>query len=391
MFTLPEREFLRLALSATPDFSAMTQIARTALSYGELRQLAGLHQLDGVVAWRLLDERMDGVAPNIVREDCQRYLDHLDGANADYWQQVGYVCNQLREADLRFVVVSGPVQYLPLGMPHFPRRWNDIDICLEARPEDFSRVAKLLGDAAATQVEPLYWAMTLQSGLNVEITAGHADESDQRGFYPLLKAPQEVEWQGLTMPIPDGASWVACLACRSWLSVAQLCAPLPLWALARLAAWEPLTTAAAVGDMLAGYAIPEWPPWPGVQGHTSAHRSLWFLEMADSIYGTTFGAQARAQWGLVGVPPVIAPETVHSWDEERAKAAGNPEVLLARQWVYRQAKWAERSPEEMLFAMPKGFAARVDAGFWTDVRADAVTACFLDGRATTYMEDVADA
>ena len=52
-FSAPEREFLRLSAMVEPNWDAMRRIATTALDYGALRHTALLHQLDGVIAWRL--------------------------------------------------------------------------------------------------------------------------------------------------------------------------------------------------------------------------------------------------------------------------------------------------------------------------------------------------
>jgi hypothetical protein len=134
MFATPEREFLRLALSSTPDFSAMTAIAKTALDYGKLRQLAGLHQADGLIAWRLIAPELDGTVPNIVRDSCQRHLDHLDG-QAGKLTALGALSERLTGQGVRHAIMGGPMQYAPLGIGHWPRTWHHFHIYVEAPDE----------------------------------------------------------------------------------------------------------------------------------------------------------------------------------------------------------------------------------------------------------------
>jgi len=396
VFSTPEREWLRLAAMLNPPWPAMVQIARTALDYGALRRLAPLHQLDGVVAWRLCDERMDGVAPNIVREDCQRYLDHLDGANASWWVQVGQFCDALENRRIEYVVHGGPVQYAPLSIEHFPRSWDAIDIEVRVDSEDeIDAIAEATGSRRHRWF-PAWSTLTMPGGLEIGLGCELDPLTNDvgRSAYTIWdEPPLFVEILGRQMPIPSLPVHVLRMAgYHTWNNVVSEARRLPLWALARLAAWtqhEAWSWDAfsellkqvneAHGDLAPRNA---WADRDLHRRDSHAWRALWLLGIADRVYGLLGG---RSLASLVSPLDVVEPVPITIG--ERFDQPG-------KQFSTRACQWHWPGDEAMLFdyQLVEGYNERIQAGIWSDAGREPMKHYLAaDGARRYELEEVRDA
>ena len=372
IFSTPEREFLRLSAMSSPDWPAMITIARTALHYGELRRLALLHQLDGVVAWRLLDERMDGIAPNIVRDDCQRYMDWVDGFNRAYWSDVGAFVAAANKLGIRYAMRGGPAQYAPLGIIHWPRSWTGIDVDMDITKE--SDIAALVQDLKATSksYEPRNWDLVLPSGMRLDITAYPLDESllfEGITWTPWDMPLVPITVLGLNSYVPDPAIYVPQLAVGTWVAVAKLSAPLSLWAISRLAAWmdHPAFDMTALDKLLSTNIAAKRGMLRGSRP-CPADSILWLLAIAHRVYGTplpevtgvepdvyTMQADGYAGDGLTGYELVI------------------DQAVLSRMTSYyylvRHFRWNWPGDEQMIFdhRLDQPIEGRIASGVWQEV------------------------
>ena len=293
IFSTPEREFLRLSAMSSPDWPAMITIARTALHYGELRRLALLHQLDGVVAWRLLDDRMDGVAPNIVRDDCQRQLDNLAWANGKWWAEAVDFCERLDAAGISYTMRGGPAQYACLGIPAWPRSWSDIDLFVPITSE--AAVQKIAADMGGTYTRwfAAWWSVSLPSELRFDCEVCPNEEVS----WDMFAGARDVSVLGATQHIPSAEAWVAHWAWNTWKTVSRHATPLPLWALARIKgvidnasgwSWENfgallranIATIVAHADMPAS-----WRAEDVHERNVPAYYILQLLSIVDRVYG----------------------------------------------------------------------------------------------------------
>ena len=303
-FSTPEREWLRQAARVEPDWPAMTRIARTALDYGQLRHMALLHQLDGVVAWRLLDERMDGVVPNIVRDDCRQYLDWLNGVPRQHFADcLRPALAALDGAGITWVSTSGPIQYAPLGMfaTAWPREWNDFDVLVpSAQYLEACRVLESVdgyhfAGKHGGDCEPIYRA---DGGFEITLMGvpddAHDPNAETRPFYdsPGLYAdrlPIAVDDLTFWAPRPEWA--VAVMAFRTFVGYGNQAQPLPLWGLARLRNWREFA-AEWVEDELAtairNAAQVHYDLTPTYPSLNWGRHILWTLEMASRVYGVPF-------------------------------------------------------------------------------------------------------
>jgi len=367
VFRVPEREFLRLCAMIDPDWASMRQIARTALDYGVLRRTALLHQLDGVVAWRLLDDRMDGIAPNIVRDDCQRYVDHLAGYNRPRWEEFARFEAAVERAGLPHVVKGGPAQYAPLGISGWPRSWADFDMYGTA--DSIAPILSIAIEAGAesTQFEQYEWLLRLPGGacIDLEVDLIERDES----AFGMVEKSQVCSILGCDIRIPAPEANVALMGYATWSALTISAARLPLWGLARLAAWTttPNFQRSVLSKMLCqsieGYrGDPDWPEsWrqQGVpQRNADGYYSLQTLLMADRAYGLNIGDLGD----LVSPHPVGDPLILTAGPctlQDRVSEQPLPNRLYT---------WArELADEELLFDMVEGIDARVAAGIWVEV------------------------
>jgi hypothetical protein len=285
VFNVPEREFLRLALAARPDFSAMTRLARTALHYGKLRQLAGLHQADGLVAWRLLDERMDGVAPNIVRDSCQRHLDYLNGAGfrerwADSARRIG---DALKERSIPHYYSGSPSYYGAWGMD--PSCWPRAATggCFTALSSDASALADILAPLGTTEV--LSWCVTAvrPDGQRLWINLAPVSPTDCGDVTVSASWFEHVRLRevcGVELPLLPEEAALILRGSDVTYDVANLC-PLSLGSLAHIACLCYQVETWALVDMLLREQQAT-----GRDGLTSALRHIvWAFTLAQKVYG----------------------------------------------------------------------------------------------------------
>lgn len=350
-FATPEREFLRLAALANPDWTALRHIARTALDYGALRDLALLHQLDGVIAWRLKSPELDGTVPNIVRDDCAGYLAWLHQANQPYCAAVVEVLTRLTEAGVEFAVLGGPWQYAPLGITdEWCREWQDIDIHVHADDPTVFAQARAAVSAHWRQQWEYWWACDYAPGVRIEM--GEHDPTSTTALLDICADTEPRVFAGVAAPVPTAPGRLAMTAIKLWQTAIVAQGRLSLWQLARIAN-EPDWTACyrAIYD---AWQSPKdcsrYHSDPGVAQKLYGERPLhayWALEVARRVYG--------------GDRPIDAlPEpTFYSMVDTRVGDA----------WPERDGdslirfECADSGAEAMLFDRgPIGFSARREAG-----------------------------
>lgn len=107
-FSTNEREFLRIAALPSPDWAELGRLGKEAMHWGGLRTLALQHQLDGVVEWRCVDERLDGIVPEIVRQSCAQRIAELDAWNQPWLNMTQDFIAFVESMDIRYLVTGGP-------------------------------------------------------------------------------------------------------------------------------------------------------------------------------------------------------------------------------------------------------------------------------------------
>lgn len=355
IFSSPEREVLRQCAALKPDWSAMRAIARTALDYGKLRRLALLHQLDGVVAWRLRAPELDGTVPNIVRDDCQRYLDYLRGAQDPLWDSFDTYCGALKAEGIQFAVTSGPVQYAPLGPPVWPREWSNVRIDINARgEEDIVRVADVADAVECYEHFPAWHSVTLKSGLVVDITDERLPPHNLAFSYDW-NALRSTEIVGREWPTLHPKDYVAYLAYDNWKAYSIQATRLSLWGLARLVAWASYPEwTEGFRDVLNAYddtPAVAFADHPGQQTgrFLNAPRIAWALRLAARVY----------DFALPDYLPTVQPLVVSQGHQDRGRK--EPEIV---RWLY-ECSWP--GDEAFLFdhALTEGAASREQAGIWS--------------------------
>ena len=343
VFSTPEREFLRLCAMAKPDWPAMIAIARTALSYGELRGLAGLHQLDGVVAWRLLDERMDGVAPNIVRQDCQRYLDHLDG-QAGKLTALGALSERLTEQGVRYAIMGGPMQYAPLGIEHWPRTWHHFHIYADADSELALEEIAAGIDAHAVRVDADWWRCAT-AGIEIELWAVLPGELSMPWLDGDFETVATENVLGINLPRLSATRLFLHLARETYGAVFEEATRLPLWGLARLSAWSDMPDFSwndALGLLEKLDALPS-----RIGGPSPGRMIRWTLAAAARVCGLAYDGPADTAFSFASIG--------------RLQTAGR------RQHTYSVYEWAAYPGDEaFIFDQQRtdDLAARLTSGIW---------------------------
>jgi len=322
VFQRDEQEFLRICAMAAPDWAALRGMATGQFNWDYLRTTALAHQLGGVVPWRLLDERMDGVAPNIVRDDCQQYLDYLDGAGAIWRAKAQVALAPLVAAGIPYVDVGSRPCYALLGMDHWPREWDDIDVYIPSARWYDAQAA--LGPATPGVGSYFIFERENPDDLKMEILS-RPPEFDRfpeglSGWHRLFENARTYTLCGGASPVPEPELWLWVLARRTYDSISCMGAPLPLWALARLAnvtalpgfSWEKLlahmqdwhTRHIALRKVLEAMAKDEIPyhcQGDLFEASAPARMPLTVLAWTEEAYPGTvpesFFEQARAEFG----------------------------------------------------------------------------------------------
>ena len=142
IFSTNEREFLRLATMSNPDWGELRRLGVESMSWGRLRHMAMLHQLDGLIAWRCIDPEVDGIVPEIFRQDCMKYLTYLEETNSVWVQSTRLFIDLLTKMDIRYMVTGAPAIYPSYGTTCWPRVFNHLDVLIH--PDDVKKATELM-------------------------------------------------------------------------------------------------------------------------------------------------------------------------------------------------------------------------------------------------------
>jgi hypothetical protein len=278
-FTIPEREFLRQVAMVEPSWDAMKKIAMTACDWGELQRTAMLHQLGGVLAWRLQDERLVPAVPDIVRERGVTHLRRAKRQSAPLLADLLALLAIVQEQGWPYAIHGGASQYLPLAIPHIPRVWGDIDIEIDCSAEELRNLI----DSLSLRVMPSWPGLDL-----VECRFPSGTWLDfQRNRWPgwsFRDDVREVTVEGMKFKIPAPEHLVYGAAWQTGQQVLRKACRLPLWGLARLKAWteEPTFSWDTFERLLA--TGPDIDPYDE-HGNPPSVKAVWTLDIADEVYG----------------------------------------------------------------------------------------------------------
>jgi hypothetical protein len=204
----------------------------------------------------------------------------------------------LEAAGVVWVTNSGPVQYLPLGIPFWPRTWDDFDVFVPAEHHHQARRALeaagfVFAGLVCETLNPVYRLADGSGGL--EIIGLPPEHPDLPGwawhhraeFYQdrLLR-----EVRGLPMWTPRAEWMVALMAYRTYVSYCRQATPLPLWGLARLWAWRQWIgsdwdEAEFVRAIRLALEV-DWPKTRHLPNVTWGRGILFSLEIASRLYGS---------------------------------------------------------------------------------------------------------
>jgi hypothetical protein len=356
-FATNEREFLRIAAMAKPDWGELARLCRTAMDYGLLRRTALLHQLDGVVAWRLLDARLDGIVPNIVRDDCQQYLDWCNGWGSRYWDAISPIIEQLDDADITYVFHGGPAIYAVLGIPNWPRCWLDIDLCIRSSAD--KETTDFLADLGIDAIHkgPQWHRVGLLEGYHCDIYGCLRVGTTENYFvdWDIYAGRQKTDFLGHSWWVSTPLSQLLLEAISAHGEVHWKAFRLPLWSLAFIAnvlheqecCWEGLAKLIN-DDLVASSSIAL--AWED----TGANWVLWVLDVMARVYDTKLPD---------AITKLMAEQTarLNIWrpgDESKGFSAHSPDT--------RRVKWRWPGDESFLFdhQLSEGAEARIKTGLW---------------------------
>lgn len=369
-FSTREREFLRLAALADPDWATMQVLLSAGLDYESLKRDALAHQLDGVVAWRLLDERVAELVPASAREDCQRRLDWLAEYNRIYWEEVQGFCAMLKERDIEHAVQGGPAQYAPLGIDVWPRTWGDADIAVRISTEaEMQAIADASGAVKVTRWSSDAWLLHFPGGTRIDL-------ENTLPWFDGVKTTWK-EWQspsinvsvfGVEIMIRELAQYVLYMASSTRRSMIHAAARLPLWGLARLANWiarpdwswkefgRLLNDEIVACDQVESEARHLWRPTELAEVSHVAGWALCSLEIADRVYGI--------------LPNDVTLDSLvpaRRWRASILDVVGGPIPEYAEEYVCQFCEWVQYPGDEAFlfdYAEVEGLEARLKAGLW---------------------------
>jgi len=382
IFSTNEREFLRLAGLADPDWPELRRMGIEAMDWGYMRRMASGHQLGGVVAWRCVDERLDGICPEIVRENCRGYLSWLDFKGRQYVEQAKAAVAPLVTAGIPYIDVGSAPCYALLGMDHWPRTWQDMDAYIPTS-RWYEAQAALKAEEFSARAPYLITARDTDSFALEVLTRSPEWEKIEdafRGWQKLFADVRTYTICGMTSPVPSPELWLWLLAECTYGTICWLGGALPVWALARLANIAGLPDFS--WDTLLG-RMREWQP------HRDEERRI-LAGIPDRPYhrrGELFeaGSITRILLTVLGWAETVYPGTVPATFLKEAQAEFGSG--LAAIYVYRandarygpnirkhseagETAWFtwDRPPtmEEWLFDNYgiQGYEARVAAGWW---------------------------
>ena len=144
----PEREFLRLAALGDPDWATMQVLLSRNFDLQQMIATAGLHQLDGVVAWRLLDERVIGHVPQSIRDYCQDHLGWLNKQRGTWMGLAKQLVEVIAGFDQPWYYWGFPTSYGLYGID--PEQWPRVATGTEfyvwgVTPDELAQALKGIG------------------------------------------------------------------------------------------------------------------------------------------------------------------------------------------------------------------------------------------------------
>jgi hypothetical protein len=262
--------------------------------------------LDGVLAWRLLDPQMDGIVPDDVRQKCRGDLEWLNANGRDPWlRNAAVIVEKMNALGVPWAMIGGPGQYAPLNMPAdcWPRTWDDFDIHVDvSEAASISAVVAALGEEAlpldptGPDAVPSRWVVKMPPGMEVDLfTKLVYWDGDDDPWLPWKNAVTQTI-HGLTFPMQEPLQYAMGLARNTWSSAWSQSARLPLWGLARLAAWtgqagwswERLLSFLAADVQRWRADLAANAPKPGTEAVSEwqccAYCIAWVLDAADRVY-----------------------------------------------------------------------------------------------------------
>ena len=239
VFKRAEHEFLRIAARVTPRWERLCSLGQTpGFDWSYLRVTALAHQLDGIVAWRLLAEELDGTVPNIVRDDCQRYLDYIDGYGVTWREDWELLRSALEAANIEYVQWGGIIPYAEYVLPSWPRMVSDIDLAVPGKQLAAVRaVFASLGPGRDIAYDNDWVVEAILPGG----TPAHCwcDPTDQetacRNASWVFEGAQDLDYLGVRTRVPAPGVLLLQQALDTWSSVHNDAGPLPLNPLAYIA------------------------------------------------------------------------------------------------------------------------------------------------------------
>jgi hypothetical protein len=290
VFKTREREFLRLAADVSVSHEELAEAAAAGPDWAQVFELALKHQLDGVLAWRLRDERLDGIVPTRVREECQGQAQHLEGIPRQrYLADLSLVVEAMSALPAGWIVHGGPVPYLCHGGDFWPRDCDNIDlvVCEENHGAAASALADLGAAPAISDQDDLRAELPHGSHLHVHGAKGARwDRAECDPFF--LEENSHAEIGGLSVPVATGGRAAALVALGAYRSLSWG-GPLPLSKLAHVANlaagdWSAVSRAA---EILAARAARGGPyAWSEATYRRAILSPLrWLLRFVGAAYG----------------------------------------------------------------------------------------------------------
>jgi hypothetical protein len=375
MFSTNEREFLRLAALSDPDWMELRRLSLEAMNWGLLQQIAFQHQLGGIVAWRCIDDRLDGICPELVRQASRDHLAYLATRmepQRDEWQTFLEMLNKL---GIPYFLPGGPFQYAPLRLPKgvWPRAWEHLNVGIPfahgGRTQEISkatgaedvwpRPSEILwrGQVEGTDVLTI---LRLPGGAEIEVFNTLPVDHYPHGeaTWDMFSRRVEMTACGLRGWMAPAEVLLADYAKGTWASVFYSSTPLPLWGLARLANWSreadvralaallqhDLAVRLKADNMLLGLSTGKYQA-NITSTNAVAYTILWILGLARQVYEVFPGVPLE---DLIAPYPLVTPRPV-LWVRDEALSG------ISTYNKHLLCDWGTLPPiEEMLFSSLRG-------------------------------------
>jgi len=384
IFSTPEREFLRVAAIANPDWNLLRELGARVKDWREVWSDGQLH---GVMCWRILDPQMDGIVPEEVREECRGHLEWLEESNRVYHEDCEVFLGRLDSLNIPYVIMGGPPQYAYLGLNTWPRQWDDLDILFpEALRVDLGKIVEECNPVSIERSIPEggYYATT-NKGTRFSI-ASYMPVDDYPWFgqtwgEELITTRTRVDFLGIPWWYLSPEMDVVSRSCISWWIMCDAGARLPLWSLARIAnaagtegfAWEKVSATLRhdleererLGNLL-------WEPRLEKSGtithggdlsdtNAPAQVSLWTLDLANRVYSFLPTRVEDLISPYIRREPLII-------TQEAVRKATRTNTDDWRPYLCEWVHWP--GDEAFLFdcALIEGMRERVQAGIWRIVK-----------------------